>query len=215
MHYGSIAVSIAFLAMAGCSIPTADGHAAAATQIAKPPVAPQKAAMVAALSRVLQTSEKMASSIVADEPFRIWPRQLAGDLPFSWGVRANELQMIDSPVGGGLAQRIELRTAGRFTVRMQPPPGKRLFFLCGVEPSTFGDPNQPGLVQWEAKFDGSMPAARGSFSRDPQTNYWAFATSNVTTGALGYVEITSPLGPEMIWAIGLCDVLTFELAPPN
>lgn len=153
--------------------------------------------------------------VVADDPFRVWPRALAGDLPFGWGVRADDLQMIDSPIGGGLGQRMELRTAGRFTIRMQPPPGKYLFLRCSVEPSSMGDPNQPNLVQWEARFDGGQPPARGAFSRDPQSNYWTAATSNLTTGNSGYVEITSPSGPEPIWAIGFCDVLPFELAPPN
>jgi hypothetical protein len=182
----------------------ADGPAAAAQ--------PSKAALVESLRRTLGEVSRNAE-ITTDDPFRVWPRALAAETPFPWGVLANDMQMIDSPVGGGLAQRMELRTSGTFTVRMVPPPNKRLFFLCSVEPSNLSSsPSTPGLVRWEAHF-GQAPAD-GEFSRDPVSNYWTFATSITTTGASGYVRITSPMGPEPHWAIGFCDVLPFELPPP-
>ena len=176
-------------------------------------LSPEKAKLEAALKATLGDAAKSAG-LITDEPFRVWPRALAGDEPFGWGVRAEDMQLIDSPVGGGLGQRMELRTAGRFVVRMQPPADRYLFLRCSVEPSTLGDANQPGLVQWEARFHNGQSPARGSFSRDPTSNYWSAATSNLTTGDAGYVQITSPMGPEPIWAIGFCDILPFELPPP-
>ena len=168
--------------------------------------------MLATLKRTLGNAN--TANIEADEPFRVWPRALASEVPFPWGVLATDLQMIDSPVGGGLGQRIELRTNGSFTVRMTPPVDKYLFFRCSVEPSNLSSPSTPGLVRWEARFNNGMPAASGDFSRDPVTNYWTFATPNTTTGNAGYVRITSPMGPEPHWAIGFCDVLPFELSQP-
>ena len=173
---------------------------------------PARADMVASLKRTLG-AEASRGEITADEPFRIWPRALAADQPFGWGVRAEDMQLIDSPVGGGLGQRMELRTGGNFTIRMQPPSDKRLFFLCSVEPSNLSSsPSTPGLVRWEAQFGNGT--ANGDFARDPVSNYWTFATPNTTTGNPGHVRITSPMGPEPIWAIGFCDVLPFELPPP-
>lgn len=172
-----------------------------------------KADMMAALTRSLGANFAK-DSIRADEPFRVWPRALAAEVPFPWGVLATDMQMIDSPVGGGLGQRMELRTAGTFTVRMQPPPNKRLFFLCSVEPSNLtSSPSTPGLVRWHAHF-GQAPAD-GDFSRDPVSNYWTFVTSIATIGSPGYVRITSPMGPEPKWAIGFCDVMPFDSPPPE
>ena len=169
--------------------------------------------MVDSLRRALGPAFANAP-IRAGEPFRVWPRALAAEQPFPWGVLATDMQMIDSPVGGGLGQRMELRTPGTFTIRMQPPFGQRLFFLCSVEPSNLtSSPSTPGLVRWEANF-GQGPAD-GSFNRDPVSNYWTFVTSIATTGNPGYVRITSPMGPEPHWAIGFCDVLPFESPPPE
>lgn len=205
-----IAVSLIALLASACNKeqPKESANKSLKTQSA----GPDKAALSAALKATLGGSAK--AEPVTGDPFRVWPRALAGDEPFGWGVRAEDMQMIDSPVGGGLAQRMELRTAGRFVIRMQPPPNLHLFVRCSVEPSTLGDANQPGLVRWEARFDNGQPPASGSFSRDPISNYWSFATSNTTTGNAGYVQITSPMGPEPIWAIGFCDILPFEMPPP-
>lgn len=207
-----IVVGLIALLASGCSKEQPDEAAVNKSKKVQN-LGPDKSELVAALKATLGGAAKSAA-LVTDEPFRVWPRALAGDLPFGWGVRAEDMQMIDSPVGGGLAQRMELRTAGRFVIRMQPPPDRHLFFRCSVEPSTLGDANQPGLVQWEARFDNGQPPAKGSFSRDPTSNYWSAATSNATTGNAGYVQITSPMGPEPIWAIGFCDILPFEMPPP-
>lgn len=147
--------------------------------------------------------------------FRVWPRGLSGsNPPVDWGSRLTGLELIDAPIGTGLGVRMQFNKNGNLTLFVRGVTGYRLFLLCSVEPSiTNQPPDTLGLVRWQAIL-GPGGAERGSFTRDPVSNYWAFATAGVAATQEINVQISSPnddtSGNFESWAIGFCDVLPFK-----